>query len=103
MGRFISSSKQPLAHPPSRISHLARPTDLYINHYGDRQVQIWMRDGDKWIGNIKDGRPHPLLKDYCLYVTEGREPKWVTRKTRTTYRGRQKARQRERDNAAVAE
>ena len=104
MGRFISSSKQPLAHPPSRISDLARPTDLYIHHYGDRKLQIWLWDGDKWIGNIKDGRPHPSLKDYCLYVTEGREPKWVKRKTRTTYKGRQirEARQRALGNAAVA-
>ncbi|KAL4063138.1 hypothetical protein J3A83DRAFT_4380062 [Scleroderma citrinum] len=86
MGRFISSTELPLSHPPYCPS--ARPTDLYIHHYGDHNIQIWLWDGDKWEGDIRDGHPHPSLWNHRLYVTDGREPTWVTRKTRTSYKGR---------------
>jgi len=86
MGRYITSHQLPLQHPPPcpRAAH----GDLYIHHYGNKKVQIWLREGDQWIGNIMDGYHHPLLSDYRLFVAEGTEPTWVTKKTRSTYKGR---------------
>lgn len=106
MRRIVTYSERPIAHPTQciSVSLLVQPAGLFVHHYGDRQVQIWLRDGDKWIGDIKDGHPHPSLKNYCLYVPEGREPTWVTKKTRSSYKAKKvrEARQRALDNAAVA-
>lgn len=86
MGRYITSHQLPLQHPlpcPRAVQG-----DLYIHHYGNKQVQIWLREGDQWISSITDGHHHPSLADYRLFVGEGAEPTWVTKKTRSTYKGR---------------
>ncbi|KAI6143932.1 hypothetical protein BKA82DRAFT_4179077 [Pisolithus tinctorius] len=89
IGRFISSGNAPLERPP--VHSQAVHGDLYIHHYENR-VQIWLRDGDQWLPDIKDGCHHPTLPEYRLYVAKGVEPTWVTRKTRSTYKGRLKNR-----------
>ncbi|KAI5987160.1 hypothetical protein EDC04DRAFT_2614891 [Pisolithus marmoratus] len=58
----------PLQHPPPGLHTV--DGDLYIHHYGDKKVQIWLRDEDKWMGDILD------------------EPTWVTTKMQSTYKGR---------------
>ncbi|KAI6028161.1 hypothetical protein EDC04DRAFT_2605811 [Pisolithus marmoratus] len=62
--------------------------DLYIHHYGNKDVQIWLREGNQWVGDILDSHHHPMLPDYHLFVAKGIEPTWVTRKMRLTYKGR---------------
>ena len=86
MGRYITSHQLPLQHPPP-CSHIVHG-DLYIHHYGDKKVQVWLREEDQWIGSIKDGHHHPSLSDYRLFVAEGAEPTWVMKKMRSTYKGR---------------
>lgn len=86
MGRFITTHHLRLQQPPSHLH--AMDGDLYIHHYGDKNVQIWLREGDQWVGDISDGHHHPLLQDYRLFVADGIEPSWVTKKTRSTYKGR---------------
>ncbi|KAI5986644.1 hypothetical protein EDD15DRAFT_2373104 [Pisolithus albus] len=89
IGRFISSGDIPLERPP--VCSQAVHGDLYVHHYENR-LQIWLRDGDQWLPDIRDGYHHPTLPEYRLYVAEGVEPTWVTRKTRSTYKGRLKNR-----------
>ncbi|KAI5989514.1 hypothetical protein EDD15DRAFT_2198473 [Pisolithus albus] len=86
MGRYITSHRLPLESPPSGL--YAADGDLYIHHYGNKKAQVWLREGDQWTGNISDGHHHPLLRDYRLFVADGIEPTWVTKKTRSTYKGR---------------
>lgn len=86
IGRYITTHPLPLQHPPS--CPRAADGDLYIHHYGNKKVQIWLREGDGWLGDITDGHDHPLLSDYRLFVADDVEPTWVTRKTRSTYKGR---------------
>ncbi|KAI6009463.1 hypothetical protein F5J12DRAFT_782002 [Pisolithus orientalis] len=61
--------------------------DLNIHHYGNKKVQIWLREGDHWIADVVDGHHHPMLPDYRLFIANGTEPTWVTKKTRLTYKG----------------
>ncbi|KAI6002077.1 hypothetical protein EDD15DRAFT_2192759 [Pisolithus albus] len=57
-----------------------RHGDLYIHRYnGNRKIQIWVRDGNRWIGDVTDGHHHPRLPDYRLYVTDGIGPTWFIR------------------------
>ncbi|KAI6158397.1 hypothetical protein EDD17DRAFT_1016342 [Pisolithus thermaeus] len=86
MGRFITTHHLPLQQPPPRLR--AVDGDLYIHHYGNKKVQIWLKEGDQWVGDISDGHHHPLLQDYRLFVADDIEPTWVTKKTRSTYKGR---------------
>ncbi|KAI6141082.1 hypothetical protein BKA82DRAFT_4206327 [Pisolithus tinctorius] len=87
IGHFISSGNAPLKCPP--VHSQAVHGDLYIHHY-ENWVQIWLRDSNQWLPDIKDGCHHPTLPEYHLYVAKGVEPTWVTRKTRSTYKGRLK-------------
>ncbi|KAI5980960.1 hypothetical protein EDD15DRAFT_2204764 [Pisolithus albus] len=68
MGRYITSHRLPLESPPSGL--YAVDGDLYIHHYGNKKAQVWLREGDQWMGNISDGHHHPLLPDYRLFVAD---------------------------------
>ncbi|KAI6155994.1 hypothetical protein BKA82DRAFT_4011366 [Pisolithus tinctorius] len=75
--------------------------DLHVHHHRDVGVQVWLREKNMWI-SIADGHCHPSLVDYHLFVGD-REPTWVMRKTRSTYKGRMCARgQKEGAGDAVA-
>ncbi|KAI6009715.1 hypothetical protein EDC04DRAFT_2610542 [Pisolithus marmoratus] len=63
IGHFISSSNMPLERPP--VCSQAVHGDLYIHHYGNR-VQIWLRDGNQWLLDIRDGYHHLMLPEYHL-------------------------------------
>jgi len=86
VGRYISTHVLPLQHPPQCAQ--ATCGDLYIHHYATDKLQIWFWDGGRWEGEIADGYRHPTLPNYRLYASGGGEPTWVTKKTRSTYKGR---------------
>ncbi|KIO12419.1 hypothetical protein M404DRAFT_19242 [Pisolithus tinctorius Marx 270] len=99
VGRYISTHRYPLEYPPQCPN--VESGDLYVHHHGDVGVQVWLREKNMWI-SIADGHRHPSLVDYRLFVGD-REPTWVTRKTRSTYKGRMRARgQKEGARDAVA-
>ncbi|KAI6046649.1 hypothetical protein EDC04DRAFT_2597784 [Pisolithus marmoratus] len=85
MGQFIMTHHLHLQQPLSCLH--AMDGDLYIHHYGDKIVQIWLREGDQWVGDILDSHHHPLLQDYHLFVTDGIEPTWVTKKDEVNLQG----------------
>ncbi|KAI6027219.1 hypothetical protein EDC04DRAFT_2605871 [Pisolithus marmoratus] len=66
------------------------PDDTTEGNIPLERPSIWLRDGDQWLPDIRDRYHHPTLPEYHLYVAEGMEPTWVTRKTRSTYKGRPK-------------
>ncbi|KAI6014316.1 hypothetical protein EDC04DRAFT_2609058 [Pisolithus marmoratus] len=87
VGCYSTSHELLLPHPPP-CPH-AKSGDLYIHRYdGNRRIQIWVRDEGCWIADVADGHHHPVLSGYRLYVTDGLGPTWVTKKTRSTYKGR---------------
>lgn len=87
VGRYMTRHELPLRHPPP-CPH-AKNGDLYIHRYdGNRGIQIWVRDDNCWKADAVDGRHHPVLPDYRLYIAGGMDPTWVTKKTRSTYKGR---------------
>ena len=86
VGRYTSTHMLPLQHPPRCAQ--ATCGDLYIHHYATDKVQVWLWDGTRWDGDISDGDHHPTLPNYQLYASGGGEPTWVTKKTRSTYKGR---------------
>ncbi|KAI6043163.1 hypothetical protein EDC04DRAFT_2600354 [Pisolithus marmoratus] len=63
IGHFILSSNMPLECPP--VCSQAVHRDFYIHHYGN-WVQIWLRDGNQWLLDIRDGYHHPTLPEYHL-------------------------------------
>jgi len=87
IGRYISTHPNCLQQPPP-LCPRAKCGDLYIHHYGNGKIQVWVRESGLWLADVVDGHPHLTLPGYCLYLRTGVELSWVTRKTRTTYRGR---------------
>ena len=74
---------------------LVRPTapgegnlgDLYVHQWAGG-VQCWMWDlGVGWI-RAEVGHAHPTLAQHRLHILDNAEPRWVTRKTHTTYGSR---------------
>ncbi|KAI6167153.1 hypothetical protein EDD17DRAFT_1504851 [Pisolithus thermaeus] len=63
IGHFVSLGDIPLEHPP--ICSQAVHGDLYVHHY-ENQLQIWLRDGDQWVPDIRDRYHHPTLPEYRL-------------------------------------
>ncbi|KAN0074680.1 hypothetical protein V8E55_011729 [Tylopilus felleus] len=88
VGWFKSKSEEPLLAPPEGLS--PDESDVYVHQCG-QCVQIWILVNGQWQGGIRDGNHHPTLPDYQLYMWEGHEPTWVTRKTRITYQGHAKS------------
>ncbi|KAH7906905.1 hypothetical protein BJ138DRAFT_1117160 [Hygrophoropsis aurantiaca] len=86
VGRYLSARETAIQHPPECAQ--AQLGDLFIHRWGDRQIQIWLWDEQSWQPDVTDGHIHPVVQDHRLYIRDGIDPTWVTRKTRTTYRGR---------------
>lgn len=67
---------------------IAAVGDLFINYYGDHQLQAWTRtDPPEWT-KIHPGHAHPIIEGYVLHITDAGEPRWVTKDTYRTYIGR---------------
>ena len=55
-------------------------------------MQLWLRDcSQAWVP-VDALHPHPYMPDYVLYILHNHEPRWVTKDTVRTYRGREKKR-----------
>lgn len=69
----------------------ADPGTLFVHkHRESLEPQIWVMGMDaSWISAIV-GDSHPLLSKHRLHVSASGLPRWVTRKTVTTYMGRKK-------------
>lgn len=73
---------------PSQSS--ADPGDLYLHREKGGNTQIWLRTLDLQWKPTNAGDSHPCLTGYRLHMLFSGEPRWVTKKTVTTYRGREK-------------
>ena len=89
VGWFKSKSEQPLLAPPEGLN--PNKNDVYV-HQSGQSIQTWIMVNGQWKSGIRDGFHHPTLPDYQLYMREGNEPTWVTRKTQITYQGCAKSR-----------
>lgn len=86
---YLSEGLEPLPYPHSSI--VANPGDLFIHRRSCDEVEkIWVMGKDGLWDEIVIGGKHPLLSGYRLHLLANRDPGWVTKKTATTYRGRQK-------------
>lgn len=78
---------------PEPINELLRPglrfADLYLHLHGALEVQIWIWNGNGTWEMIEQGYVHPQLPDCWLWLPSRDEPSWITRKTASTYKGRQ--------------
>lgn len=84
---YLSTGIERIAHP-SQSS--ADPGDLYLHREQGGDVQIWLRTLDLRWKPTNVGDSHPFLTGYRLHMLLSGEPRWVTKKTVTTYRGREK-------------
>lgn len=82
---FPSAGIQPLSSPLPCPS--AEKDDIYIHSY-EHGVQLWQHDNQGQWRMVQEGCDHPAIPDRVLHLTAKYEPKWVTRKTISTYRGR---------------
>jgi hypothetical protein len=66
----------------------ARTGDLFL-HQNDNAsgLRFWIWDTGRWI-EVVSGHQHPLFPDRVLHILPQGEPRWITRKTMTTYKGR---------------
>jgi hypothetical protein len=83
MGWYENEGPDHILYPTCLHAQLG---DLFIHHYGNSSLQIWLLNGSNWESDVQDGHHHPVLKDHRLCVHEGGEPCWVTQKTLTTYK-----------------
>ncbi|KAF9231883.1 hypothetical protein BU15DRAFT_81887 [Melanogaster broomeanus] len=85
---FTSSGDHRLVRPPALCD--VEAGDLVLHSVkGTPGLQIWMLDSkERW--QVADvGCKHPLLRHCELFVRNG-QPCWVTHKTASTYKGREK-------------
>ena len=88
VGRYMYEGDKPLSRPPSGLH--AMLGDLFVQKHSTGDIKIWLWNNDQWLPDIRDGCVHPTLVDYRLNVRAGSDPTWVTRKTRTTYIGKER-------------
>jgi hypothetical protein len=86
MGWYNTKGQNPIQSPPTCLH--PQLGDLFIHHYGDTSMQIWLWNNGVWEPTIQDGHHHPVLKDHRLCIRDGVDPSWVTRKTLATYKTR---------------
>jgi hypothetical protein len=68
----------------------AKTGDLFLERCGDAsELRVWLWESDRW-NKIASEHPHPLLPNRVLYINPSGDPRWVTRKTLTTYRSRKR-------------
>ncbi|KAG2104623.1 hypothetical protein BD769DRAFT_1676229 [Suillus cothurnatus] len=86
MGWYNTKGQNPIQSPPTCLH--PQLGDLFIHHYGDTSMQIWLWNNGVWEPTIQDGHHHPVLKDHRLCIRDGVDPSWVTRKMLATYKTR---------------
>lgn len=95
MSLFNSTDEYALVYPSlMSTSFRAVPGDLYVHTWGaDSENQIWAYlGGEKW-KRVENGSLHPNMPTHCLYRdSKNDRPRWVSRKTMSTYKCRNKAR-----------
>ncbi|OBZ70787.1 hypothetical protein A0H81_09431 [Grifola frondosa] len=87
---YLSNGDSPLSVPPTV---LAQSGELFLHNYNHNSRQIWIRTPSLDWTLIDEGYPHPDLDEYVLHLSNG-EPRWVTKETMRTYKGREKKRER---------
>ena len=68
-------------------SEPAEVGDLFV-HQWSGGTQVWMWDANACWKSVNPGDPHPTLTKHRLQLLTKGEPRWVTKKTQTTYRSR---------------
>lgn len=83
---FYSSGAQALEVPnPGDFAVLG---DIYHHNIGSTN-QLWVKETSGWVTGTTAHR-HPILSDHRLHVVSPGQPRWVHKKTLTTYKGRDK-------------
>ena len=62
---------------------------LYVHKTPDGQ-ENWIRVNDGLWESVQAAHPHPFLKGYVLSFLSNGEPRWVTKESLRTYKGREK-------------
>ncbi|KAI5983248.1 hypothetical protein EDD15DRAFT_2376647 [Pisolithus albus] len=88
VGRYIFESDKPLLLPPSGLHPMLG--DLFIQKCSNGDMSVWLWNNTQWLSDIGDGHVHPVLSDYRLSIHAGSDPTWVTHKTRATYLGKER-------------
>lgn len=83
---FHSSGDQQLQAPAPEL--FSRPGDVYLHQHGPT-TQLWVRETCNWVPG-GPAHQHPFLQDHRLHFVSPDQPRWVHKKTLTTYRGREK-------------
>ena len=68
-----------------------KPGDLFIQGRNSPSVRIWIRTFTGDWDEIEKGYPHPILHSHVLHVLMNGEPRWITRRTASTYKSRSRA------------
>ncbi|KAI6016510.1 hypothetical protein EDC04DRAFT_2608451 [Pisolithus marmoratus] len=69
----VESMTKPRVTVPERQEHKIRNLNVIIGRFislGNIPLErppIWLRDGDQWLPDIRDGYHHPTLPEYHLY------------------------------------
>ncbi|EGO25777.1 hypothetical protein SERLADRAFT_437511 [Serpula lacrymans var. lacrymans S7.9] len=88
---FESKGNCAFSVPPPVVS--SQTGDIFIHRYGiSEKMQIWVRDSRSNWGDASLGDTHPFLFDYRLNMSSQGKLSWVTKKTVSTYRGRDRKR-----------
>lgn len=90
VGQYMYEGDKPLSQPPSSLHAVVG--DLFVQKHSTGDMRIWLWNNDQWLPDIRDGCVHPMLGDYQLNVHAGSDPTWVTCKTRATYIGKERGR-----------
>lgn len=86
---YLSQGIKPLLQPNGSIE--CSPGDLFVHRSAeDGATRIWVRNVEETWAIIHHGGSHPVMPLYRLRMLATGEPRWITRKTETTYRGREK-------------
>lgn len=88
---FLSVASGPLSYPGGDFSSSAG--DLFVRREGPGGTsQYWIKNCNNSWDRIYPGETHPStsMSSYRLHILGNGEPRWVTKKTATTYRGREK-------------
>lgn len=86
---YLSEGSEPLPYPCPAV--VANVGDLFIHRQAQDEVgHLWVVGSSGTWDDIDIGGQHPLLSGYRLHLLANGHPGWVTKKTATTYRGRQK-------------
>ncbi|KAJ3502714.1 hypothetical protein NLJ89_g8760 [Agrocybe chaxingu] len=74
-------------HQPLPCEDQVEHGDLYVHKWA-AGTQLWMWNANGQWENVEIGHPHPTLPRHRLLLLATGEPRWVTKKTQTTYKSR---------------